>query len=88
MLERAPGSLFTGSVAIETEHQVLAHPKQGFNLPIIDRGAQGRDRGSYAVFGERDDIHITLGDVNTIDIGDRFFQLIQPVNFIAFMKQR
>ena len=76
MLERAPGRLLAGGIAIEAEHQVLADAEQRFDLAIVDRGAERRHRGVHAVLGERHHVHVALGDEDTIDVGDRFLEFV------------
>ncbi len=88
VLERAPGRLAPGVVAVEAEHDVVGESQQ---LLHVHRGGGGPERGHRvvdAVLGERDDVHVALDDDDAAGIADRVTREEEAVELAALREQR
>ena len=87
-LQRTPGSLAPGIVAVVREHQFVGEAQQLGNMRRRGRRAQGRHRVADAELRERHHVHVALYHQHAAGGTHRIARLHQAVDLAAFFEQR
>ena len=88
VLHGPPGGLFAGRIAVKAEHQFVGLAKQPVDMAPGQRRAEAGHAICEAKLGQRDHIHIAFHDIQTIGPPRGLARLIQPVQFLALVKDR
>src|SRR5207253_6847863 len=85
---RAPGSLASRRVAVETEHDLVGKPQQLRHMHWCRRSAERGDRIAHLELRERHHVHVAL-DYKHMALGsDRIARLDESVELAPLFEER
>ena len=88
VLQRAPGGLASGAVAVEAEDHQVGQPEQLLRVDRRRRRAERRHRVVDAVLRERHDVHVAFDDQHPAGVADRVARKIEAVELSSLREER